>query len=139
MFSLDFIKLMLCMKPAHQFKIWWAEMRKKIEAYPKPSQTSKMDLFAKIVNGFHLLTNFVKSFILNVWLGSECASRGGYAWSPPQRWHSSSWAMKFGRLRFIAQSSSPEHSHNLRTFCSKLIVFYKKVLLVLVILQILVQ
>ena len=41
-------------------------MRKKIEAYPKPSQTSKMDLFAKIVNGFHLLTNFVKSFILNV-------------------------------------------------------------------------
>ena len=67
------------MKSAHQFKIWWAEMRKKIEAYPKPSQTSKMDLFAKIVNGFHLLTNFVKSFILNVWLGSEFASRGGYS------------------------------------------------------------
>ena len=67
------------MKSAHQFKIWWAEMRKKIEAYSKPSQTSKMDFFAKIVNGFHLLTNFVKSFILNVWLGSECASRGGYS------------------------------------------------------------
>ena len=53
---------------------------------------------------------------------------------PPQRWNSSSWATKFGRLRFIAQSSSPEHSHHLRTFSSKLIVFYKRVLLVLVIL-----
>ena len=110
MFSLDFIKLMLCMKPAHQFKIWWAEMRKKIEAYPKPSQTSKMDLFAKIVNGFHLLTNFVKSFILNVWLGSECASRGGYSKTGflmlgPHRGDD---IHLLGRWNLVASDSSPK-------------------------------
>ena len=53
---------------------------------------------------------------------------------PPRRWNSLSWATKFGRLRFIAQSSSPKHSHHLHAFSSKLIVFYKKVILVLVIL-----
>ena len=31
-------------------------------------------LFAKIVNGLKSLTIFAKSFILDVWLGSECAS-----------------------------------------------------------------
>ena len=45
------------------------------------------------------------------------------AWFQPRWWHSSSWTMKFGRLRFIAQSLSLEHSHHLRAFSSKLIVF----------------
>ena len=45
------------------------------EAYPEPSQTSKMELFAKIVNGFYPLTIFGKSFILDIWLGSVCAPR----------------------------------------------------------------
>ena len=31
------------------------------EAYSEPRQTSKMDLFAKIVHGFRLLTIFVKA------------------------------------------------------------------------------
>ena len=57
---------------------------------------------------------------------------GIYAWFPPRRWHLSSWATKFGRLKFIAQCSSPEHSHHLCAFSAKLIVFYKKVLLVFV-------
>ena len=38
------------------------------------SQTSKMELFAKIVNGFQLSTIFTKKSILDVWLSSECAS-----------------------------------------------------------------
>ena len=33
-----------------------------------------MDLFAKIVNGFSLLTVFVKSSISDIWLGSEYLS-----------------------------------------------------------------
>ena len=35
---------------------------------------------------------------------------------PTRRWHSSSWATKFGRLSFITQSSSPEHFHQFRAF-----------------------
>ena len=42
--------------------------------YSKPSQTSKMERFAKIVNVIHLLAIFAKSSILDVWLGSEWAS-----------------------------------------------------------------
>ena len=33
-----------------------------------------MELFAKIVNAFQLLTIFAKSFILDIWLGFEYAS-----------------------------------------------------------------
>ena len=54
------------------------------------------------------------------------------AWFPLRRWHLSSWATKFGCLKFIAQCSSPEHSHYLYVFSGKLIIFYKKVLLVFV-------
>ena len=43
----------------------------KSEAYPDPSWTSKIGLFAKIVNRFHPLTIFAKSSILDVQLGSE--------------------------------------------------------------------
>ena len=44
------------------------------EAYSEPCQTSKMALLAKIVGVFQPLTVFVKSFILDVWQGSEYAS-----------------------------------------------------------------
>ena len=40
------------------------------EAYSKTSQTSKIELFKKIVNGWKPLTIFAKSFILDVLLGS---------------------------------------------------------------------
>ena len=49
------------------------------------------------------------------------------AWFPPRRSHLSSWATKFDCLRFIAQSSSPEHSHQLRIFSPKLLAFYKMI------------
>ena len=44
------------------------------EAYVEPCQMSKMEVLAKIVNGFSFLTIFVKSFILDVWKDSEFAS-----------------------------------------------------------------
>ena len=36
------------------------------EAYSEPCETSKMKLFAKIVNGFKSLIIFTKSFVLGV-------------------------------------------------------------------------
>ena len=44
------------------------------EAYSEPSQTSKMKLFCETVNNWKLSTNFAKSSILDLWLGSENAS-----------------------------------------------------------------
>ena len=41
----------------------------KADAYSEPSQTSKVDLLAKIFNGWQPLI----IFILDVWLGFECA------------------------------------------------------------------
>ena len=46
----------------------------KPEAYSKPSQTSKLELFAKTVNGFKPLTIFAKSSTLHVHMDSEYAS-----------------------------------------------------------------
>ena len=49
-----------------------------IGAYSKPSQKSRMEFFAKIVNRWKLLTIFAKrSSNLDVWLGSEYASDNG--------------------------------------------------------------
>ena len=48
--------------------------KSKSEAYSEPCQTSKRERFAKIVNGIHSLTVFAKCSILDVSLGSECAS-----------------------------------------------------------------
>ena len=45
----------------------------KLEAYSKSCETSKMEPFLKIVNGFYLLTIFAKPSILGVWQGSEYA------------------------------------------------------------------
>lgn len=47
----------------------------KTEAYSGVSQTSKTQIFAKIVNGWEPLTIYEKSFILEIWPGSN------YAWS----------------------------------------------------------
>ena len=44
------------------------------KTYLEPRQISKMELFEKLVNGFQLLTIFIKSSILDVWQGSEYAS-----------------------------------------------------------------
>ena len=43
----------------------------KKDAYSEPCQTSKMELFAKIVNGWKPLTVFTKRFLLYVWQCSE--------------------------------------------------------------------
>ena len=40
----------------------------------RPSQTAKMEVFAKIVNDWELLAVFAKSFILDAWQGSEYTS-----------------------------------------------------------------
>ena len=45
------------------------------EAYPRPCKTSKMKLFAKIVDGFQPSTVFAKSAILIVCLISKYASK----------------------------------------------------------------
>ena len=47
------------------------------------------------------------------------------AWFPLRISHLSSWATKFYRLRFIAQSSLPDHSHQLPSLSAKLIASYK--------------
>ena len=44
------------------------------DACSEHSQTSKIELFSKIVNGFPPLTILTKSSILDVWLGSGYAS-----------------------------------------------------------------
>ena len=41
-------------------------MEKCTEVYPEHNRISKMELLAKFKNGFNLLTNFVKSSILEV-------------------------------------------------------------------------
>ena len=42
--------------------------------HSKPSQASKMELFAKIGTGFHPWAILVKSSTLDVWLDFKCAS-----------------------------------------------------------------
>ena len=44
------------------------------EEYSKPTQTSKKERLAKLVDGWIPLTVFAKSFLLDVWLGSEYVS-----------------------------------------------------------------
>ena len=45
------------------------------ETYSEPCETSKVEFFAKIVNGLESLTIFVKNSILGIWQGSEYGSR----------------------------------------------------------------
>ena len=52
---------------------FWAKKELKIRcpmAYSKPYQSSKMELFSKIVNDFEQLTILAKCSILDVWQGS---------------------------------------------------------------------
>ena len=44
------------------------------EAYSEPCAPSKTDRFAKVVNGFQLLTIFAKYSILDVWQSPEYVS-----------------------------------------------------------------
>ena len=46
---------------------------RKLEVYSEPGQTSKMDRFAKIFNGFQPITIFAKRSNLDLWQGSEFA------------------------------------------------------------------
>ena len=56
-------------------RFWPKQLRAlKPEAYSEPSRTSNMELLAKKVNSFHLLTIFARSSILAVCLNSECGS-----------------------------------------------------------------
>ena len=43
----------------------------KAEAHSQSCKTSKMKIFAKIVNGWKPLTIIAKGFILGAWQGSE--------------------------------------------------------------------
>ena len=52
----------------------WQSNLSNPEAYSKPCQTSKMECFAKIVNGSKLKNYFVKHSILDISQGSEYAS-----------------------------------------------------------------
>ena len=51
-------------------------LKYELEAHSEPSQISKMKILAKIVDGFPPLTISQKRSILDVSLGSECASVG---------------------------------------------------------------
>ena len=44
------------------------------ETYPGPCQTSKMEVFTNLINGFSFLIVFAKISILDVWQDSEFAS-----------------------------------------------------------------
>ena len=46
------------------------------ETYSESCQVSARVIFAKIVNGFQLLTIFVKSSIVAVWQGSDMSPNG---------------------------------------------------------------
>ena len=46
----------------------------KSQVYNETIQTSKIELFVKLVNGWKPLIIFAKRFILDIWLGSEYAS-----------------------------------------------------------------
>ena len=44
------------------------------DVHSEPFQTYRMEVFATIVNGWNLLTIFVKRSILHVWMSSEYES-----------------------------------------------------------------
>ena len=54
--------------------LWFTEQEHRKGAYLEPCQTSKTELFEKMINDWKLLTIFTKRFILDAWQGSECAS-----------------------------------------------------------------
>ena len=48
---------------------------KSTQTYSQPCLAFRIEAFAKLNNGFKPLTSFARSTILDVWLGSEYASR----------------------------------------------------------------
>ena len=56
------------------FAKWSQIYAREVEVSSEPSQTAKMELFGKIVDSFQPSTIFVKNSILDIWLGSKCAS-----------------------------------------------------------------
>ena len=79
-----------CVKPISiNIKILWLNMKSKTgprvsriiskniansDPYSEPTQKSKIKLFAKTINAWKPLFISIKSFILDVWLGSEYVS-----------------------------------------------------------------
>ena len=79
-----------CVKPISiNIKIRWLNMKSKTgprvsriiskniansDPYSEPTQKSKIKLFAKTINAWKPLFISIKSFILDVWLGSEYVS-----------------------------------------------------------------
>ena len=60
----------ICMCIAGITKNWFEWLRGVLEPY----QTSKTELFVKIVNSWKPLTVFAKRFILDIWRSSEYAT-----------------------------------------------------------------
>ena len=79
------------------------------ETHSTPSQTSKIELFTKIVNGWKFFTIFAKSSIVDVWLSSECAS-GNYM----------QWKLKLLSCKITSSTffDSPELFRSSRQRCS---------------------
>ena len=73
-FRKNVIRLLVCgpFSPASICKHWTSIMM--TQTCSQPSQISKMDYFAIIVNGQKSLTIFAKCFILNIWQGYDYAS-----------------------------------------------------------------
>ena len=61
-----------------QYIYWYLFQCFRSEAYsePRPRHRYKMELFAKVVHGFRLISIFVKSSIIDVRLDSEYSSAG---------------------------------------------------------------
>ena len=72
-------------------------------AYSEPYQTSKMELFAKIVNDFQPLTIFAKSSVVDVWQGSLAIFTG------------SNWFQKFFEKLKISVSVQIRENTNQRS------------------------
>ena len=72
------------------------------EAYLETSQTSEMEIFAKVVNGYQSFSIFAKSSILVVWLDFEYTSDFGFGFA---YWNSS----------VIRQKGESQNGYNKKT------------------------
>ena len=73
------------------------------EIYSELCQTFKIERFAKIVNGLWPLTIIAKHFIVDVWLGSECAFETmlRLIWIFGQTCHILCWIFQFQQWEFF--------------------------------------
>ena len=67
-------KVFLWFKVFSWFIIYFAYSSSYVVSYSESNQRSKMKLFAKIANGWKLLTIYPKSLVLDFWQDSEYAS-----------------------------------------------------------------